>query len=118
MEQNKQTQFNKLLEKMLENYEVRENKTAEEVVCESLKELGVSENAQLQAANAGKIIDCIQEKAKDLEETLENPFESRERWVSQQLTRMTEKLDAEEDKKALIEAFNTVPETLFVESLK
>lgn len=80
METNKKQDFNSLLDAMLTAYEQRGDKSVEEVVADSMQELGASTAAIDKAKEAERIIDGIQEKAASLAEAKERGM-SREDWI-------------------------------------
>lgn len=80
METNKKQDFNSLLNAMLTAYEQRGDKSVEEVVADSMQELGASTAAIDKAKEAERIIDGIQEKAASLAEAKKRGM-SREEWI-------------------------------------
>lgn len=80
METDKKQDFNSLLDAMLTAYEQRGDKSVEEVVADSMQELGASTAAIDKAKEAERIIDGIQEKAASLAEAKKIGM-SREDWI-------------------------------------
>ena len=99
--------FDDVLAKMLSNYENRKDKSAKQVVAESLEELGASQKTQQEAAEACQIIDKIQEKSKSLADAKAQGV-SRESWLAGEIYAMTEKVEDEETKQEIVDAFHTV----------
>lgn len=91
--------FNDILEQMLGAYEANPEKGAGAVVSETLKDLGASEECQLKAEKAGKVIDAIQEKATSLAKAKEE--DTRERWMTQQMLQICEGRSEEEAEQIL-----------------
>lgn len=83
MEANKKQDFNSLLNAMLTAYEQRGEKSVEDVVADSMKELGASSAAIEKAKEAERIIDGIQEKTASLAEAKKRGM-SREDWIAAQ----------------------------------
>ena len=80
--------FNSLLNAMLSAYEQRGDKNVDEVVTESMKEMGASQTAIDKATEAAQIIDRIQAKVTSLAEAKEKGM-TREDWIASQAYKMT-----------------------------
>lgn len=80
--------FNSLLNAMLSAYEQRGDKNVDEVVAESMKEMGASQTAIDKATEAAQIIDRIQAKVTSLAEAKEKGMKL-EDWIASQAYKMT-----------------------------
>lgn len=83
MDTNKKLDFNTLLDSMLTAYEQRGDKSVDDVVVVSMKELGASAAAVEKAKEAERIIDGIQEKAVSLADAKKRGM-SRDQWIASQ----------------------------------
>lgn len=79
--------FNSLLNAMLSAYEQRGDKNVNEVVAESMKEMGASQTSIDKATEAAQIIDRIQAKVTSLAEAKEKGM-TREDWIASQAYKM------------------------------
>jgi len=113
---NKVEQFQKLMEQILNNFQENQDKDATVIVEESLQEMGVSETAREKALEAGKIIDKIQEKSAELEEAKKKG--SRERWLTREIARLTQKAKTDEEQQEILGAFGKTFDKRFEEELK
>lgn len=99
----KQEQFNDLLEKMLSNYQDNPDMSVDDVIENSLSELGVKEETKKKVREAGLIIDAIQRKSVELQKAKE--LGSRERWLAQEINRISEKTESPEEQKEILDSF-------------
>lgn len=111
MEQN----FETILDSLLESYEQNPEKDLNEIINEKCNEIGISEESRQLLKETNEMIDAIEEKTSSLEKA-KKEGRTRQRWVLDELERITEGR-TEEEKTTLISAISEANEKVKEETL-
>lgn len=112
MEQN----FETILDSLFESYEQNPEKDLNEIINEKCDEIGISEESRQLLKETNEMIDAIEEKTSSLAKAKDERKTTRERWVLDELERITEGR-TEEEKATLISAISEANEKVIEETL-